>query len=83
MSATNLKSYCKAFKVKQPKEPFFPMSGELRAIRIEVLEDLHKYIDNSGGSIIITLPMYSSLDWARDFRDCRLYLENGQYVFHP
>ncbi len=73
MSITNLKNYCKAFKVKQPKEPYFLMSEELMRARNEVLKYLHKQIDKGGGNIIVKLPMNNS--------DCRLFIENDQYYF--
>ncbi len=72
-SSANLKTYCKAFKVKQPKKPYFCMSFSLQKSRRKVVEYLHGHIDKGSGSINVKLPLDNS--------DCRLFFENDRYYF--
>lgn len=70
---TSLKSYCKAHKVKQPKEPYPYKFYLLQRYRDEILTFLHRRIDQGGGSIGVVFPM--------DESNGRLFSESGQYYF--
>ena len=69
---TNLKSYCKVNKVKQPKEPYFCMSYSLQKKRMEVLDYLHRHIDKADGRMDIMIPRLHNSPGC-------LFLENGRY----
>lgn len=66
-----LGSYCKANKLKLPKEPYYLQSSSLLAFRTEILSNLRNRVDKEGGQIDITIPYCNTAG--------RIFSESGEY----
>ena len=67
-----LGSYCKANKLKLPKDPYYLQSTSLLKIRTEILSYLRSRVDKEGGQIDITIPHRNTAG--------RIFSENGEYL---